>query len=112
MNIEVHAKGGCSAEFKADVASAILQGLSRYQDRIMRVEAHFEDVNGPKGGIDHQCRLEARLAGLQPLVTSDAAESSIAALKGAINKIDHLLDSSLGKLKDARGNTSASGQPT
>jgi ribosome-associated translation inhibitor RaiA len=112
MNIEVSAKGGLSAEFKADVVAVISEGLSRYEDRMTRVEVHVEDANGPKGGIDHQCRLEARLAGMQPVAVSDAAETTIAAIKGAIGKMDRLLASTLGKMKDHKGTTSASGEPT
>jgi hypothetical protein len=112
MNIEVSTKGGCSAEFIADVNDIVTKGLSRYVDRITRIEAHFEDVNGPKGGLDHRCRLEARLAGLQPVNVSDDGVATIVALKGAITKMDRLLGSTLGKMKDIKGNTSASGQPT
>lgn len=112
MNIEVSTKGGCSAEFMADVTATISQGLARYESRITRIEVHFEDVNGPKGGIDHQCRLEARLSALKPVNVSDAGADSFLALKGAISKMDRLLKSSLGKRKDVKGTMSASGQPT
>lgn len=112
MNIVVNAKGGLSAEFKADVEAILTKGLARYAERITRIEIHFEDANGPKGGVDHQCRLEARLAGMQPVIVSDAAEETFGALRGAIGKMDRLLDSTLGKQKDVKGSTSASGQPT
>jgi hypothetical protein len=110
MNIEVSTKGGCSAEFMADVTATISQGLARYESRITRIEVHFEDVNGPKGGIDHRCRLEARLSAMKPVIVSDAGADSFVALKGAISKMDRLLKSSLGKKKDVKGTMSASGQ--
>lgn len=112
MNIVVTAKGGLSAEFQADVEALLKKGLARYAERITRLEIHFEDTNGPKGGVDLQCRLEARLAGMQPVVVSDAAVDTLTALRGAIGKMDRLLDSTLGKQKDVKGATSASGQPT
>lgn len=113
MNIEVSTKGGCSAEFMADVTATISQGLARYESRITRIEVFFEDVNGPKGGsADHHCRLEARLAAMKPVTVSATGADSFHALKGAISKMDHLLKSSLGKKKDVKGKMSASGQVT
>lgn len=112
INIEVSTKGGCSAEFIADVTSTIGQSLARYEKRITRVEAYFEDVNGPKGGADHQCRLEARLAAMKPVSVSDKSSDTAQALKGAISKLDRLLKSTLGKSKDVKGKMSASGLST
>jgi hypothetical protein len=111
MIIEVRAKGGSSAEFKAGVDAAISQAFGRYGDRVIRVEVHFEDANGPKGGVDHQCRLEARLAGLNPLVVSNVAQTTDEALHGTIGKMERLLASTLGKLDDQKG-ASASGEST
>jgi hypothetical protein len=112
MNIEVSAKGGSSAEFVADVSASIEKSLARYSERITRIAVHFEDVNGPKGGVDHQCRLEARLAGMQPVNVSDSGMETVQALKGALSKLDRLLSSTLGKMKVVKGKTSASGLPT
>jgi hypothetical protein len=112
MNIEIRTKGGCSAEFVADMTAAISRGLSRYASRITRIEAHFEDLNGPKGGADHRCGMEARLAARKPVKVSHVAAKSDVALKGAITKLDRLLKSSLGKLKGVKGSISASGMPT
>lgn len=112
MNIEVSTKGGCSAEFVSDMTSLIAKGLSRYASRITRVEAYFEDMNGPKGGIDHRCGLEARLAARKPVKVTHVAAKSDLALKGAIAKLDRLLKSSLGKLKSVKGKMSASGLVT
>lgn len=36
--------------------------LSRFEPRIIGVELRVRDVNGPRGGLDHQCRLAVRLS--------------------------------------------------
>jgi ribosome-associated translation inhibitor RaiA len=37
--------------------------LRRFADRIQRVTVRVVDVNGPKGGVDSRCLVEADLAG-------------------------------------------------
>jgi hypothetical protein len=35
--------------------------LGRFGDRIQRVMVRLEDMNGPRGGLDKRCHMEARL---------------------------------------------------
>lgn len=44
--------------------------FDRFRDRIGRVEASLVDLNGPRGGIDKQCRLRTRLAGRGEMTAS------------------------------------------
>lgn len=80
---------------------AIVQDkLERFGDRITRVEVHLTDVNGRKkaGGNDKRCLLEVRLAGLQPISVTDHGNTQDQALRGAVGKMQSLIDSTLGKL--------------
>lgn len=72
---------------------AIKGALSRFQDRITRVTAHFADENSSEknAGDDKRCSLEARLAGLQPVATTHFAPTVRDALAGAIQKLDNKL---------------------
>ena len=45
--------------------------LSRFDSRIMRVTATFEDVNGPRGGTDKLCRITVKLVRSPDVVVSD-----------------------------------------
>ena len=52
-----------SAQAKAVVASA----LSRFSERITRVEVHLSDENANKSGQeDKRCMIEVRLEGVRP----------------------------------------------
>ncbi len=95
-----------------DVIAAVETGLARFRDRLTRVEVHLSDVNGPRGGVDHRCLLEARPEGLQPVAVSHEAGSKPEALRGAVDKMHRMLTSTFDKLHDRKGGTSASGQPT
>lgn len=42
-------------------------GLKYVADKITRIEVHLSDQNGDKDGLDDiQCKIEARIEGLQP----------------------------------------------
>ncbi|AWM38772.1 hypothetical protein GobsT_30280 [Gemmata obscuriglobus] len=96
----------------AAVTAEIENGLSRFRDRLTTVEVHLSDVNGPKGGPDCRCALEARAAGRQPVAVTNEAGAPEDAVAGAVDKMGRVLDSAFGRLDGVKGNTSASGLPT
>ena len=73
-------------------------GLSRFSDRITRVDLHLSDVNGKRGGADKHCVMEVRPKGLDPVVTPDQAETVDKVALSAIRKMVYLLESTFGKL--------------
>jgi hypothetical protein len=96
----------------ADVTAIVEAGLSRFRDRLTRVEVHLSDVNGPRGGVDRRCALEARAASLQPVAVTNEAATEAEAVRGAVNKMSRMLASTFDRLDDPRGGSSASGLPT
>ena len=49
--------------------------LTRFDDKITRIEVHFGDENSTKfGKNDKRCLIEVRLAGLQPIAVTDHSE--------------------------------------
>lgn len=85
----------------AHVRSVVESALSRFSDRISRVEVHLSDQNGSKSGQDDKrCTMEARLKGRQPsAVTHDAATLN-QAVDGAVDRIERSIESALGRLQD------------
>ncbi len=111
MHVEVSTDTRTTADI-ADVTAEVETGLARYKDRLTRVGVHLSDVNGPKGGTDCRCALEARAAGRQPVAVTNDAASPDEAVAGAVEKMERLLASTFDRLDDMKGNTSASGLPT
>ena len=73
--------------------------LERFGSQITRIEIHLSDVNAGKPGIaDKRCLAEARLEGRQPVAVSNDAGNVREAVTGAAQKLQRLLDSSLGRL--------------
>lgn len=84
--------------------------LARFRDHVTRIEVHLSDVNGARTtGQDKRCKLEARLAGRPPVTVQHDAAKVAEALHGAADKLLRVLDSDLGRAKDAHGRESIRG---
>ena len=80
--------------------TAVVKGaMSRFGERVTRVEAHLSDVNGQiKSGVDDvHCTLEARLLGLEPIVVKHRAGNAHQAIDGAVRKLKRAADSEIAK---------------
>jgi len=76
----------------------VRERLSRFEDRLTRIEVHVRDENGPKhGGDDKACTIEARpRSGRAIGVTEHAATVDDAARKAA-STLAQRLDRHFGK---------------
>ena len=111
MHVEVSTDTRITADIPA-TTTAVETGLARFRGRLTRVEVHLSDVNGPKGGRDARCALEARAAGRQPVAVTTEAHTPADAVKGAIEKMKSLLATTFGREDDVKRGPSASGLPT
>lgn len=112
VNTDRHIEG--STELTIQVEAALEGALTRFSDRITRVEVHLSDENGSQksGGSDKRCVLEARLAGMQPIKVSADGPSHELALDGAVKNLAKLLGRTLERLDSPKGRTSYAGEPT
>ena len=78
------------------------EGLSRFSDRITRVELHLSDTNAERAGVDKRCVVEVRPKGLDPVVTTEQADTVDKAVASAIHKMVRLLETTFGKLSADR----------
>jgi ribosome-associated translation inhibitor RaiA len=87
--------------FRSQLINLLSEELSRFSEKITRLEVHFSDENGQKEGQnDKQCKLEARLEGMKPIIVSNQANNHEQAVEGAIKKMKTSLDSVLGRLSN------------
>lgn len=82
------------------VEAQVQSALERFEDRLTRVEVHLGDESGEKdgSGADKRCLLEARPAGMQPVVVTDFADTLEQAVVGATRKMQSLLNSTFGRI--------------
>jgi hypothetical protein len=80
------------------VEQQLRERLGRFEDRLTRLEVHFSDENGPKGGADDiRCTLEARPRGGDPVTVTAQGPKVDDAARHASAKMVSLLDSHFGK---------------
>lgn len=109
MQVQVHTDNHVngSAGLTAHVESVVTDALSRFGNRVTRVEVHIGDENGHKGGQhDKRCAMEARLSGLQPIAVTGQGESVEVAINAAAEKLLRTLDRTLEKKYGAKGRLS------
>ncbi len=86
-------------ETSQGVEAFVQDKLARFAERITRVEVHLNDQNGQGkiGDFDKRCMLEVRMAGMDPISTTDHADTYDQALRGAADKMQSRIDTILGK---------------
>ena len=65
--------------------------LGKFAGSIERVSVRLEDVNGPRGGIDHVCRIKVVLSGLPSVVYEKRGASLLPVVDGAIAGVERAL---------------------
>lgn len=105
LNTDPHVDG---RKAMADHLDAVVRAaLGRFGDHVTRVEAHIADVNsGARVSPDQiQCTLEARLAGIDPIVVKDHAATAHQAIDGALGKLKRALAARVERLESHRPGT-------
>tara|TARA_R110002167_G_scaffold64917_8_gene183551 strand:+ start:1757 stop:2080 length:324 start_codon:yes stop_codon:yes gene_type:complete len=88
----------------AALETDVRDGLSRFGERLTRVEVHVNDqANGQTGSADMRCMMEARPQGKGPVTVTDNAATPGLAVSGALRKMTTALDREFGKQDARRG---------
>jgi len=79
-----------SSQARADEIEALISShLGRFGESITSVQVHLSDENGPRfTPDDKRCLLEARLAGREPIVVSQHADSVRRAVALSVSRLE------------------------
>ena len=105
MHVEVNTDDNVegSEELTDRVKIAVESSLGRFTNQITRIEVHLSDENSHKSAAnDKRCAIEARPTGLQPLAATHSAATLDQAVGGAIEKLERLIESTLGRRDDLK----------
>jgi putative sigma-54 modulation protein len=76
--------------------------LSRMSSRISHVDVHLTDVNGPRGGVDTQCRVQVLLDRGEPVVVQDIDRDLTTLINRSLARAGQAVDRRISKATDAR----------
>ena len=72
MHIDIQARGVLLTDALRDHTERRLRyALAPAANRVRRIKVHFSDVNGPRGGVDQRCRIQATMEGLGEVIIED-----------------------------------------
>lgn len=99
MQIQINPGAGVhiSEALEQSIRDSLAAVDRRFGDHLTRIEVHFQDVNGPKGGVNKHCRVEARPRGLDPVLAENTADDAYDAARGAAKKLERVLEHRFGK---------------
>ncbi len=81
MKLEFRARGSINAPGLKEHAERRAQfALGRLTEHLGRVVMWVEDINGPRGGVDKQCRLAVTVQGGREVVIEDSAPTFVDAV--------------------------------
>ena len=103
LNSDPHVDG--RHQMAEHLETVVKDALGHFGKRITRVEAHLADAHSHvKANPDEiHCILEARLAGLEPVVVKDYAGTAHQAIHGAVGKLERAVTTALAKHDPRRG---------
>src|SRR5687767_15849190 len=85
--IEIRSKQRLGNGFQAHLRSAVATHAAAAGDALERTTVRFEDINGPKGGVDTECRIQLSIAGRPPIVVAKRAASAEEAFAAAVKAV-------------------------
>ena len=113
MQLTIRFKGGKRSDFGDHNYEQILaSSLERFQHRLKQVYLYVEDINGPRGGIDTQCRCVLHPRRMPPIVIQDQDEKMNTLLYRVANRAAYVMSQKADRnAKQIKQNRNAQKQP-
>jgi ribosome-associated translation inhibitor RaiA len=71
--------------------------LGKFARHIERLTVRFEDVNGPRGGVDTVCRIKVVLAGLSSVIVEELSGDAFSAFNRADDRVERAVLHAVGR---------------
>jgi hypothetical protein len=84
------------------VSRILTSTLGRFERRVRNIDVWFEDVNGPRGGVDIRCRIDIEFQPRGTVSVSALAIDEFAAAAKAAARTRELVDRRIKKLRAQR----------
>jgi putative sigma-54 modulation protein len=112
MDLGARRRGSClhrlaTAAVREHARRRLGFALGRFAGRVTSVWVRLEDLNGPRGGVDKQCRVEVRGTPRWRVVVVDSDADLYATVDRAADRVRRTVARMIGVLKEHHGATPA-----
>jgi ribosome-associated translation inhibitor RaiA len=90
------------AAFRDEIHERLGWKLGKFAPHIERVSVRFEDLNGPRGGKDTECRMKVVIAGRPSVVVAERAGDAKEAFHRADDSVERAVRRALGRVQQRR----------
>ena len=84
----------------ATIDQQVHLALSRFDSRIESIQLTMRDSNGPRGGVDQQCRVLVHLNDGSHITVSEVQTSLMAAVMRGLDRVAHTVVRRLQRRRD------------
>ncbi len=103
MRLHIRSKNfSVTDAIREQVQERLAFALARFGKRIKNVTASLVDLNGPKGGVDKQCRLIVQLRPNRTVTIEETDSNICAAIARAADRAGHTVSRSLERYREAK----------
>ena len=104
MTVQVRFRGiETSRALAAHVTQKLQQHLSRFGRQVREVVVRLSDINGPRGGRDKHCQIEAKGRGIGLLHLSETHDDLYTGVDIAVARLGHAIGRNIERARDHKG---------
>jgi putative sigma-54 modulation protein len=104
MEVEIRSQNlHADEETKSHVERRMNFALEQFNSWITHVQVHLEDVNGPRRGVDKQCRILVNIKGGKTIKVEDMDTDMISAVNRAADRVGQVVSREVDRRREKKG---------
>lgn len=103
MRVELHLKGvELTERLHGFIEKKLKSALGRFKHLVKNVQVRLVDINGPRGGEDVECRIQADLGYAGVLTINETQTDPFLAVARASKRVNHSLSRRVSRVRAKR----------
>lgn len=94
-----------NADARHALIDRLLGSIDRFAPQVSGVAFYLQDVNGPKGGVDKECRLIVKLRQLPSIIIRDSDSCFSTLVERVTSRASHAVSKTVERRKSGRKNS-------
>ncbi|NOJ97821.1 ribosome-associated translation inhibitor RaiA [Corallococcus sp. CA049B] len=97
---------GLTDNLKQYVDTHLVAHIERFaEDEASEIEIALVDINGPKGGVDKECRVTVRMPGMESVHVTETSETLFQAIDATRDRLEKAIKRAVERRRQGTGNS-------